>query len=202
MIVKELFYSIQGEGFNAGRPAVFCRFSGCNLWSGEESRKAASACPFCDTDFVGGERYTEEELFAAIMKLMPEGTRPIVVFTGGEPLLQLTGSLINKIKATGANVKVETNGTQPLVTAGPYWVTVSPKNLSTLTVKRGNEMKLLYPLPTIKPEDVGSMDFDYFYLQPIHGPDYRENLGGAIDYCLANPKWRLSTQQHKVWGVR
>lgn len=202
MIVKELFYSIQGEGYNSGRPAVFCRFSGCNLWSGEESRKSKSPCFFCDTDFVGGTKYTEDSLLTAIKNLMPDGLKPMVIFTGGEPLLQLTGTLIDKVKSLGVNVAIETNGTLPLPKAGPYWSTVSPKVLRSLAVTRGNELKLLFPLPSLKPAQVEHLDFDYFTLQPIHDEKYKENLEGAIEYCLLNPKWRLSTQQHKVWGLR
>ena len=200
--VKEVFYSIQGEGHHAGRPSVFCRFSGCNLWSGVPSRKASSLCWFCDTDFVGGTKYTEDELFDAIVELIPEGSLPLIVFTGGEPALQLTGTLIDRLKRIGLSVAIETNGTKELPLAGPYWVTMSPKTLDDLVVRKGHELKLLFPLEGVSPKDVEGFDFDYFSLQPIFDSNYKENLSRAITYCLQHPKWRLSTQQHKVWGLR
>lgn len=201
-MVKEIFYSLQGEGINAGRPAVFCRFSGCNMWSGLPKDKPESLCPFCDTDFRGGTAMTEDELVQEILNLCPAGALPLVIFTGGEPALQLTSSLIKRLKDKVINVAVETNGTRCLPEAGPYWITVSPKSLSQLLVTKGHELKLLYPHKDIKPQDVEHLDFRYFSLQPIDDENYEDNLRNTMNYCLDNPKWRLSTQQHKVWGVR
>lgn len=201
-VVKEIFYSLQGEGNYTGRPSVFCRFSGCNLWSGREQDREKSPCRFCDTDFVGGTRYNEDELIEAILSLWQGGGMPHVVFTGGEPALQLTSSLIDRLKKFHVTVAVETNGTHKLPEAGPYWITMSPKVLSRIEVTRGNEVKLLYPLDAVKPEDVEHLDFRYFYLQPIDDDNYEENLKAAIAYCLEHPKWRLSTQNHKKWGIR
>lgn len=200
--IKEIFYSLQGEGHYTGTPSVFCRFSGCNLWSGREQDRVKSACPFCDTDFVGGMKFSEDELIDAVLAAWPGGGVPRVIFTGGEPALQLTSSLINNLKSLNVDVAVETNGTRRLPDTGPYWVTVSPKTKSQIVVTRGHEIKLLYPLPGISPDDVDGMDFRYFYLQPVDDQNYEDNLKGAINYCLSNPKWRLSTQNHKNWGVR
>lgn len=201
--IKEIFYSLQGEGHHAGKPSVFCRFSGCNMWSGRDVDRAASVCSFCDTDFVGWRRFEEDELVAALMKpWIGKTCVPNVIFTGGEPALQLTASLIDKLKQLNATVAVETNGTLQLPDAGPYWVTVSPKALEKLVVTEGHEIKLLFPLEGIPPESVEDLDFRYYYLQPIDDDNYKENLAGAIRYCLNNPKWRLSTQGHKVWGLR
>lgn len=199
--VKELFYSLQGEGHYAGTPSVFCRFAGCNMWSGREADRLKSACWFCDTDFVGGTTYDEDSLIIAITNLWPGGGAPRVIFTGGEPALQITQSLITRLKLLHFNVAVETNGTIPLPVAGSYWVTVSPKSASTI-LRKGHEIKLLWPNPLTPPEQYSDQDFEYFYLQPIDDCSYKENLRSAIDYCLANPQWRLSTQNHKIWGVR
>lgn len=200
--VTEIFYSIQGEGFHSGRPAVFCRFSGCNMWSGREQDRAESACPFCDTFFLGKDTYDEDSLVEKLIAMWPGDGQPFVVLTGGEPALQVTSSLISKLKNRHANVAIETNGSVELPVTGPYWVTVSPKKKEQLVVTSGHEMKLLYPHHSIAPEDVAHLDFDYFFLQPIEDLNYKENLRVAIDYCLKNPTWRLSTQNHKAWGVR
>lgn len=201
--VKEIFYSIQGEGHYSGHPAVFCRFSGCNLWDGRPTTKQKSKCVFCDTDFVGGQKMDEDTLVNAILSHWPgiNGCPPRVVLTGGEPTLQITDSLIKKLKGAHTNVHIETNGTREIRTMRPVWVTVSPKCLDSLVVLKGNELKLLYPLPTVTPGDVEHLDFRYFYLQPIDNENAAENLSGAIAYCLRNPKWNLSTQGHKQWGV-
>lgn len=199
--VKELFYSIQGEGHYAGTPSIFCRFSGCNKWSGREIDKAESACPFCDTDFVGGSKYSLTHLCDAIVSLWPSGGRPRVVFTGGEPALQLTAELIRLLRMRNVTSAIETNGSVVLPDAGPYWVTVSPKD-SDLVVTKGNEIKVLWPNPLTPPEIYEGLDFRYFYLQPIDGPEIKANTLSALQYVLAHPKWSLSLQQHKLLGVR
>ncbi len=197
--VKELFYSIQGEGVNAGKPAVFCRFSGCNMWSGIEKDRADSVCRFCDTDFIDGVKHSEAQLIGRISELMR--SCHFLIFTGGEPALQLTASLINAITSLhNATIAIETNGSMALP-AGIDWITVSPKRPDFI-VRSGNEMKLLFPHRFISPRDVEYMEFDNFCLQPIHDENYKENLADAIDYCMAYPQWRLSLQQHKVLGVR
>ena len=201
LVVKELFYSLQGEGHYTGTAAVFCRFSGCNKWSGRPSDKAKSACPFCDTNFVGGEKFTEDALVEAITKLWPGGGRPRVVLTGGEPALQLTASLISNLKKLNYEVAVETNGSVPLPVSGPYWVTVSPKDENPV-VTSGHELKVLWPNPKTHPQNYQMLDFRYFYVQPIDDENYAENMRTAVEYCLANPQWALSLQQHKIVGIQ
>jgi 7-carboxy-7-deazaguanine synthase (Cx14CxxC type) len=204
--VKELFYTLQGEGLQAGRPAVFCRFSGCNLWSGREQDRATAVCTFCDTDFVGvgpdgGKFATAEELAAAVAARWPKGAggRPMVVCTGGEPLLQLDEPAIAALHAQGFEVAVETNGTQPLP-RGLDWVCVSPN--APLVVTGGDELKLVYPQPKALPERFLGLEFKHWLLQPMDGPDREAATRGAVEYCLAHPQWRLSVQTHKVVGVR
>ncbi len=206
--VKEIFYTLQGEGLQAGRPAVFCRFSGCNLWSGREQDRATAVCTFCDTDFVGvgpdgGKFATAEELAAAVAARWPKGAggRPMVVCTGGEPLLQLDAPAIEALHAQGFEVAVETNGTQPLP-AGLDWVCVSPKADAPLVVTGGDELKLVYPQPKAPPERFEGLAFTHWLLQPMDGPDREAATRGAVEYCLAHPRWRLSVQTHKVVGVR
>lgn len=206
--VKEIFYTLQGEGFHAGRPAVFCRFAGCNLWSGREADRATAVCSFCDTDFVGvgpdgGKFATAEELAAAVAARWPVGAggRPFVVCTGGEPLLQLDEPAIAALHARGFEVAVETNGTQPLP-SGLDWVCVSPKAEAPLVVGGGDELKLVYPQPTALPERFAGLDFRHFFLQPMDGPEVAAATAGAVAYCLANPQWRLSYQTHKAVGIR
>ena len=208
--VKEIFYTLQGEGAQAGRPAVFCRFAGCNLWSGREADRESAVCRFCDTDFVGtdgtgGGRFPDAAaLAAAVAAQWPEGAggRPYVVCTGGEPLLQLDSPLIEAFHAAGFEIAIETNGTKP-VPDGIDWVCVSPKAGSQLVVERGNELKLVFPQaePEARPENFLSLRFDNFFLQPMDGPDRTENLQVTIAYCLANPSWRLSLQTHKIVGI-
>lgn len=208
LTVKEVFYSLQGEGYNTGRPAVFVRFSGCNLWSGRRGRdKLASVCKFCDTDFIGGDRYSEAELADKILDTWQGTTPPFIVFTGGEPSLQLRNSLFSEIhdrlrpsKST-CSFAIETNGTTEYDYDKPVWVTVSPKTKGFVR-RSGSELKLLWPLDNLHPDEIGFVDFKYKYLQPIHDKNYNENLKGAIDYCLKNSEWRLSLQQHKIIGVR
>ena len=208
--VKECFYTLQGEGIHAGRPAVFCRFSGCNLWTGREADRARAVCSFCDTDFVGvgddGGRFTTASELAAFVKQQwpahaPSDVRPFVVCTGGEPLLQLDGLAIEALHAQGFEIAVETNGTQSAPT-GLDWICVSPKADAPLLLTTGDELKLVYPQPKAKPEQYEGLHFRHFLLQPMDGPDVAENTAAALAYCLAHPKWRLSVQGHKLLGIR
>jgi 7-carboxy-7-deazaguanine synthase len=208
--VKEIFYTLQGEGANAGRPAVFCRFSGCNLWTGREQDRADAVCTFCDTDFVGvgpdgGKFATATALADAVSARWPwnasEGARPLVVCTGGEPLLQLDDPAVAALHGAGFEIAVETNGTQP-APAGLDWICVSPKSTAALVLTSGNELKLVYPQPDAPPERFESLAFDHFYLQPMDGPLVDENTRRAVAYCLAHPRWRLSVQTHKALGIR
>ncbi|GEO43616.1 7-carboxy-7-deazaguanine synthase [Skermanella aerolata] len=208
--VKEIFYTLQGEGAQAGRPAVFCRFAGCNLWSGREADRESAVCRFCDTDFVGtdgtgGGRFSDAAaLAAAVAAQWPAGAggRPYVVCTGGEPLLQLDIPLIDALHAVGFEIAIETNGTKP-VPDGIDWICVSPKAGSQLVVERGNELKLVFPQAEseARPENFLNLRFDNFFLQPMDGPERTENLQATIAYCLANPSWRLSLQTHKIMGI-
>jgi 7-carboxy-7-deazaguanine synthase len=207
--VKELFYTLQGEGANVGRPAVFCRFAGCNLWSGREEDRATAVCRFCDTDFVGtdgadGGRFeAAAHLAAAVSALWPEqaGGRPFVVCTGGEPLLQLDEALIAALHRAGFEIAVETNGTQA-APAGIDWICVSPKAGAPWNLRAGDELKLVYPQEGLKPDDVGDAAFRHYWLQPMDGPMRTENTELAVRYCLEHPPWRLSVQTHKYTGVR
>ncbi|OHX13129.1 7-carboxy-7-deazaguanine synthase [Chromobacterium sphagni] len=206
--VKEIFYTLQGEGRQAGRAAVFCRFAGCNLWSGREEDRGKAVCQFCDTDFVGtgpdgGKFSGAAKLAARIASEWPEDAGGVryVVCTGGEPLLQLDEALIRALHAEGFEVAVETNGTIA-APAGLDWICVSPKAGSELKQLSGNELKLVYPQQAQLPETVSHLDFDTFYLQPMDGPDIAANTRAAIEYCMAHPKWRLSVQTHKVVHIR
>jgi len=206
--VKEIFYTLQGEGIHAGRPAVFCRFSGCNLWTGREEDRSKAVCDFCDTDFVGigpdgGKFATAAELADAVASRWPvaAGGQRFVVCTGGEPLLQLDEAAIDALHARGFEVAVETNGTQP-VPRGLDWVCVSPKADTALAVTGGDELKLVYPQPKAPPERFLGLGFRHWLLQPMDGPDRERATREAIAYCLAHPQWRLSVQTHKVVGVR
>ncbi|MDB4907781.1 MAG: 7-cyano-7-deazaguanine reductase [Gemmatimonadetes bacterium] len=224
--VKEIFYTLQGEGINAGRVAVFCRFSGCNLWTGREADRHKAVCQFCDTDFVGvgpdGGRFaTADALADAVAAAVPSEpavilseardlplqspspSRLLVVCTGGEPLLQLDEAAVAALHARGFEVAVETNGTQP-APPGVDWICVSPKSNAALVLTRGNELKLVYPQlqPDAQPERFAHLEFDHFLLQPMDGPDLAANTQKAIAYCLAHPQWRLSVQTHKTTGVR
>ena len=209
--VKEIFYTLQGEGAQAGRAAVFCRFAGCNLWSGRESDRASAVCTFCDTDFVGtdgqngGKFASADALADAVAARWPGGVagaagRPYVVCTGGEPLLQLDDALVEAFHARGFEVAVETNGTQP-APAGLDWICVSPKADAPLLLTAGDELKLVYPQPGLLPEAIPVEGFDHFLLQPMDGPARVENTQAAIAYCLAHPRWRLSVQTHKYLGI-
>jgi 7-carboxy-7-deazaguanine synthase (Cx14CxxC type) len=208
--VKEIFYTLQGEGANAGRAAVFCRFSGCNLWNGREQDRVSSVCTFCDTDFVGigadGGRFaTAEQLATAVetawQPSASRGAERFVVCTGGEPLLQLDEDAVDALHRRGFTVAVETNGTQPAV-SGVDWTCVSPKAGAALAITDGDELKLVYPQPGAQPESFESLRFSHFFLQPMDGPSLAENTRAAIRYCLAHPQWRLSVQMHKVAGIR
>src|SRR6185437_8171128 len=196
--VKEIFYSIQGEGANAGRAAVFCRFAGCNLWSGREQDRADAVCKFCDTDFVGGTKYeTSEDLSRAILSAWTGGTRHrFVIFTGGEPALQLDSDLIAAIHDDRFEIAIETNGTiRP--PAGIDWICVSPKAGTEIVVTAGDEVKLVYPQDGVDPKRFEAWPFARHYLQPMDGPNVVTNTRAAVAYCLANPKWRISLQTHK-----
>lgn len=206
--VKEIFYTLQGEGFHAGRPAVFCRFAGCNLWTGREEDRSSAVCTFCDTDFVGvgpdgGKFATADELADAVARQWPSGVggRPYVVCTGGEPLLQLDEPAIAALHARGFEVAVETNGTQD-VPPGIDWVCVSPKAEAPLRATRGHELKLVFPQPTAPPERFEGLGFEHFFLQPMDGPQLSGATAAAVAYCLAHPQWRLSVQSHKALGIR
>lgn len=206
--VKELFYTLQGEGVQAGRPAVFCRFTGCNLWSGLERDRASAVCRFCDTDFVGtdgegGGRFASaEDLAAAVAALWPGSghERRFVVCTGGEPLLQVDAALIDALHAQGFEIAVETNGTQA-APAGLDWICVSPKSNAPLVQSRGNELKLVFPQADAMPGRFEGLAFDHFLLQPMDGPDRERNTRLAVDYCKAHPQWRLSLQTHKILQI-
>lgn len=213
--VKEIFYSLQGEGAQVGRPAVFCRFTGCNLWSGLERDRATAVCNFCDTDFVGTEGpeggvfESAQTLAEAVWKRWPQSetaissntSRPLVICTGGEPLLQLDEPAITALHALGLEVAVETNGTR-LIPAGIDWLCVSPKANAELVVQIGDELKLIYPQPGAEPERYAPLQFQHFFLQPMDGPQLAENTRQAVAYCLAHPRWRLSLQTHKLLGLR
>lgn len=206
--VKEIFYTLQGEGTHAGRPAVFCRFAGCNLWTGREVDRANAVCKFCDTDFVGtdgdlGGKYPDGESLAGVIdSLWPSsyGASKFVVFTGGEPLLQLDDALIGSMHARGFEIAIETNGTIA-VPACIDWVCVSPKVGSELAVTKGNELKVVIPQLNQSIADYESLEFDHFYLQPMDGPDAERNTRLAIELCKKNPKWKLSLQTHKLLQI-
>ncbi len=210
--VKEIFYTLQGEGGQAGRAAVFCRFAGCNLWSGREEDRAQAVCRFCDTDFVGtdgtggGKFATAQALAEAVRSHWPtlngasaQG-RPLVVCTGGEPLLQLDSPLIDALHAQGFEIAVETNGTQP-IPPGLDWVCVSPKAGSELVATAGDELKLVFPQPGAMPAQFEHLAFRHFFLQPMDGPLREQHTQAAVAHCMAHPKWRLSLQTHKLLGI-
>ncbi len=206
--VKEMFYTLQGEGLRAGRPAVFCRFAGCNLWSGREEDRAGAQCTFCDTDFVGtdgpgGGRFeTAAALAQAIAAGWPNagGGRRYVVFTGGEPLLQLDAALIDAVHAAGFEIAVETNGTIA-APEGIDWICVSPKAGTRLLQTRGHELKLVYPQAGAEPARFEALDFEHFLLQPLWGASTQANMRAAARYCMEHPRWRLSVQTHKWIGI-
>lgn len=208
--VKEIYYTLQGEGANTGRAAVFCRFAGCNLWSGREEDRTDAVCRFCDTDFVGtdgpggGKFVAADDLAAAVAEKWTQAgsmaARPLVVCTGGEPMLQLDKELVEALHRQGFEVAVETNGTCPCPD-GIDWVCLSPKAGTELAVTSGNELKLVYPQPGAEPELYAGLAFEHFFLQPMDGPNRAANTERAIRYCLENSQWRLSLQTHKLIGI-
>jgi 7-carboxy-7-deazaguanine synthase (Cx14CxxC type) len=208
--VKEIYYTLQGEGAHTGRPAVFLRFAGCNLWSGREEHRAEAVCRFCDTEFVGtdgvggGKFETAAELADAVRRAWPDvaDSAPYVVCTGGEPLLQVDGDLLSALHAAGFEIGVETNGTLA-APDGIDWLCVSPKGSAPVVQMSGQELKLVYPQAEAEaqPENFVGMDFDNFYLQPLDNPDIEHNTRKAVAYCLAHPRWKLSIQSHKVLGI-
>jgi 7-carboxy-7-deazaguanine synthase len=211
-LVKEIIYTLQGEGAQSGRAAVFCRFAGCNLWSGHERDRDTAVCRFCDTDFVGtdgpngGEFASAGEVVDAIVRQWPsvatnaKGAKPLVVCTGGEPLLQMDDRLIEALHERGFEIAVETNGTLPLP-VGIDWSCVSPKAGTALRLFAGDELKLIYPQAGAEPEQFEDLDFRHFFLQPMDGPELSRNTRLAVDYCLAHPRWRISLQTHKILGI-
>lgn len=205
--VKELFPTLQGEGARAGRAAVFCRFAGCNLWSGREQDRAAAVCKFCDTDFIGhdgpgGARFPDAPSLAQAIEATWSGgsTSRYVVFTGGEPLLQLDASLIEATHARGFEIAVETNGTLD-APPGLDWITVSPKAGAPWRLRKGSELKLIYPQPGLEPDSLPDLEFAHRWLQPMDGPARIPNTAAAVAYCLKHPDWRLSLQTHKLIGI-
>jgi 7-carboxy-7-deazaguanine synthase (Cx14CxxC type) len=207
--VKEIFYTLQGEGANAGKAAVFCRFSGCNLWTGREEDRSRAVCQFCDTDFVGvgpdGGRFeTPEALADAIANAWRGGgssEERFVVCTGGEPLLQVDEPFIDAVHAAGFTMAIETNGTKT-APKSIDWICVSPKAGAPLLQTSGNELKLVFPQESAMPSKFATMEFDNFFLQPMDGPRIRENTELAVEYCMSHPQWRLSLQTHKLLGIR
>lgn len=203
--VKEIFYTLQGEGFHSGRPAVFCRFAGCNLWSGLEKDRDSAICKFCDTDFWGtdglnGGKYTAEELAIIVRGLYPSDDFPFVVCTGGEPALQMDEELISEFHKRGLEIAIETNGTIE-VSRNIDWICVSPKANTEIIVTKGDELKLVYPQIENQPKDFASLDFSYFYIQPLDDKYQEENVRKCVNYCLQNPKWKLSLQSHKILNI-
>lgn len=206
--VKEIFYTLQGEGAQAGRPAVFCRFAGCNLWSGREEDRASAVCTFCDTDFVGtdgegGGKFRDAAALADAVEqawITGAGENRYVVCTGGEPLLQLDRALVAALHARGFEIAIETNGTLA-APEGIDWICVSPKADALLVQLQGDELKLVYPQEKAMPGRFDGLGFRYFFLQPMDGPKLEENTRAATEYCLAHPKWRLSLQTHKLIGI-
>lgn len=211
--VKEIYYTLQGEGAHAGRPAVFCRFSGCNLWSGREQDRASAVCSFCDTEFVGidgrggGSFKTERELADSISTYWPSTSNGqqcderLVVCTGGEPLLQLNSALVDQLHDLGFTVAVETNGTRH-PPSNLDWICCSPKSGAELVLRSGHELKLVFPQPDLDPSQFADLDFGFYFLQPMAGPEYERNLALAMQYCLEHPQWRLSLQLQKILRLR
>ncbi len=209
--VKEIYYTLQGEGANTGRAAVFCRFTGCNLWTGHEKDRTSAICSFCDTDFVGtdgpggGHFTTASDVATAVATVWPEsshrgGSGPLVVCTGGEPLLQMDDALVAAFHNNGFEIAIETNGTR-LPPSGVDWICVSPKAGAELVLLAGNELKLIFPQEGSDPKQFESLNFEHFFLQPMDGPEREANTRLTIQYCLQHPQWRLSLQTHKLLGI-
>jgi 7-carboxy-7-deazaguanine synthase (Cx14CxxC type) len=207
-LVKSIFFTLQGEGYNTGTPAVFCRFAGCNLWTGHEKQRSIATCQFCDTDFVGtdGPGGGHFKTAAALARAVESMWRPqslahrFVVCTGGEPLLQLDDELVGAFHERGFRIAIETNGTRE-PPAGIDWICMSPKAGAQLVLRRGNELKLVFPQPSLRPAEVEELHFEHFFLQPMDGPDREANTAQAVEYCLEHPRWRLSLQTHKYLGI-
>jgi len=203
--IKEIYKTIQGEGGQAGRTAVFVRFSGCNLWSGLEKHRSAAVCKFCDTDFVGtdglnGGKYNAVTLSQKIQEIWGAGSNKLIVFTGGEPMLQLDLELIEECKNKGFETAIETNGTIN-ISFDIDWICVSPKANAELMIKKGNELKVVFPQPEQDLHSFLDLNFEHFFLQPMDGPQIKENTQETIEYCMQHPQWRLSIQQHKLLGI-
>ncbi len=207
-LVKSIFFTLQGEGYNTGTPAVFCRFAGCNLWTGHEKQRSVATCQFCDTDFVGtdgpggGHFKTAADLASAVESMWrPQSSaHRFVVCTGGEPLLQLDEELVDAVHARGFRIAIETNGTRE-PPADIDWICVSPKAGAQLVLRHGNELKLVFPQPSLSPAEVEQLGFEHFFLQPMDGPHRDANTALAVEYCLEHPRWRLSLQTHKYLGI-
>lgn len=209
--VKEVFYSLQGEGVHSGRPAIFCRLSNCNLWTGREEDRAKAVCQFCDTDFIGtdgqnGGRFKDAEALASHLKSFwptKVAQHPFVVLTGGEPLLQVDDALVDALHNTDFEIAIETNGTKSAPN-GIDWICMSPKANAPIILDKGHELKLVYPQPELMPEKVANLEFEHFFIQPMDDPNpeiTQRNIKQAIQYCLTNPKWQLSLQTHKMLGI-
>lgn len=204
--IKEIYYTIQGEGFHSGRPAVFCRFSGCNLWSGREEDRSKAICQFCDTNFWGtdglnGGKYSATELASQIKGMLPKETpNPFVVLTGGEPALQVDAKLIAALHNLGLEIAIETNGTKPLPD-GIDWICMSPKANTDIVLNKGNELKIVIPQTGINPVDFESLDYDHKYVQAMESDKWDDNIKHAVQYSLDNPQWKLSVQTHKYLGI-
>ena len=205
--IKEIFFTLQGEGYNTGKPAIFCRFAGCNLWNGKEKDRTSAKCSFCDTDFVGtdgenGGKYNKDKLVEIIVNLWPKKKlQKFIVFTGGEPLLQLNKELIDSLKQNNFKIAVETNGTL-LPPKGLDWICVSPKANADIVLKSGNELKVIYPQEGLDLVELEKYKFDNFYLQPLYNDKLKSNTKKTIDYVMNNTKWKLSIQMHKFLGLK
>ncbi|MGY8783557.1 MAG: 7-carboxy-7-deazaguanine synthase [Fidelibacterota bacterium] len=205
--VKEIYYTLQGEGFYTGRPSVFLRFTGCNLWSGKEKDRKKAICDWCDTDFIGndginGGKYLGSEIIKIIKTLWPkkEQSKPYIVFTGGEPLIQLDNELIERVHKAGFEIGVETNGTMT-PPSGIDWICVSPKARSNFILKKGNELKVVFPQYEFNPLDHENLEFEHFFIQPMDGLNQKENIRKSEDFVLKYPRWKLSIQTHKILGI-
>ena len=205
--VKEIYYTLQGEGFYTGRPSVFLRFTGCNLWSGKEKDRKKAICDWCDTDFIGndginGGKYLGSEIVKIIKTLWPkkEQSKPYIVFTGGEPLIQLDNELIERVHKAGFEIGVETNGTMT-PPSGIDWICVSPKARSNFILKKGNELKVVFPQYEFNPLDHENLEFEHFFIQPMDGLNQKENIRKSEDFVLKYPRWKLSIQTHKILGI-
>ena len=205
--VKEIYYTLQGEGFYTGRPSVFLRFTGCNLWSGKEKDRKKAICDWCDTDFIGndginGGKYLGSEIIKIIKTLWPkkEQSKPYIVFTGGEPLIQLDNKLIERVHNAGFEIGVETNGTMT-PPSGIDWICVSPKARSNFILKKGNELKVVFPQYEFNPLDHENLEFEHFFIQPMDGLNQKENIRKSEDFVLKYPRWKLSIQTHKILGI-